>query len=343
MSNLKTTLIMQALFTALILSGCNGNSGNSTSSEQSTSTKIDSTNATQIAAAAFASVDAVEGFTIQSDEVSGRLGNTSSGNFNYVDFVVYQISLIQKQNQLMGRGVNNFEAIAADKTLDCQVHIQADLASDFDFTIGDKITLTFDNCNYNSEVIVNGTIGITVTQASTVPTGTTSFELGLDTVLTDFKVDDDTSVSTVNGDLSILVSEDTSGDVNITLSGNSLNIIEGIGLVAPSIDLTNYHIDHTESVTGDYSISPHGTVNLVIPFVTVSASFSTITPFTGNDILGDGNPTAGELHLTGAAPSQAWVIAQPDGVNIQINIDLDGDDTVDQTLMTTWTELEDLL
>jgi hypothetical protein len=40
---------------------------------------------------------------------------------------------------------------------------------------------------------------------------------------------------------------------------------------------------------------------------------------------------------------QAWVIAQADGVNIQIDIDMDGDEVVDLTVMTTWSELQDLL
>ncbi|MCU7916635.1 MAG: hypothetical protein KZQ65_12305 [Candidatus Thiodiazotropha sp. (ex Gloverina cf. vestifex)] len=49
------------------------------------------------------------------------------------------------------------------------------------------------------------------------------------------------------------------------------------------------------------------------------------------------------MHITTSADSsQAWLTAQPDGINVQVDIDSDGDNNIDSTVMTTWAELEGL-
>jgi hypothetical protein len=49
---------------------------------------------------------------------------------------------------------------------------------------------------------------------------------------------------------------------------------------------------------------------------------------------------SGRIHITTTADdSQAWFLPQQDGVNIQIDIDTDGDDITDSTVMTTWSEV----
>ena len=53
-------------------------------------------------------------------------------------------------------------------------------------------------------------------------------------------------------------------------------------------------------------------------------------------------PQTGELLITGEN-SSARLIAAANGVDVTIEIDSDGDGTVDDTIMTTWTELTGIM
>jgi hypothetical protein len=344
MHNIKTFFLTQAFFlTALIISGCNdgGSNSSNTPAAPTADYKISTSNAKPITATALASVAAVKGLPIQSGTLSRGAGKATSGEFDYSDFITDQLALIQVQSQLLGRGIPSVAKVSTGKALDCYVHITGDIADESNLTVGDTLTFTFDSCTYDTDVIVNGTIGITLTQISEDFTGKPPYELGIDTVFTDFTVDDHGSVYTSNGDLSMLITENASGDTTKQVNGTSLSIFFGSSTKNNTLTLTDYLIDLTEYSSGDYSVSQQGTIELAIPFISIGATFTTITPFTGNHNTGSGDPTAGELHLIGAAGSQAWIIAQPDGVNVQIDIDIDGDDTVDATVMTTWAELKD--
>jgi hypothetical protein len=340
MFNKKYSFFTQVfLLTTLVTSGCNDDSSSNTPTEPTTASKITASNAKPIAAAAFTSVDIVKGLPIRSGNLWSVSANVTSDEFNYSDFITNQLSIIQQQSLLMGRSVPK---VTANKALECNLHITGDITDASRLSVGDTATFTFNNCTYDSELIVNGTIGITLTQISEDFTGTPPYELGLDTVLTDFMVDNQDSIYTSNGDLSMLFTKNESSDTTALLSGTSISVSVGSASKNNSLTLSNYLIDLNDNSSGDYTVSLQGTIELVIPFANVGASFTTINSFTGNHNIGSGDPTAGELHLTGADDSQAWIIAQPDGVNIQIDIDMDGDDAVDATVMTTWAELQEL-
>jgi hypothetical protein len=92
---------------------------------------------------------------------------------------------------------------------------------------------------------------------------------------------------------------------------------------------------------GDNSVMLQGT--LTSTKIDGSVSYASITAFAGNDNLYSGNIAAGELHISISADiSQTWLTALSDGLNIQINIDTDGNNLDDATVMTTWSELQSL-
>ena len=76
--------------------------------------------------------------------------------------------------------------------------------------------------------------------------------------------------------------------------------------------------------------------------------YETTTPFEGT---GTSDPDAGELRIEGAAapPADGAAIAtidvkaQPNGVDVHVEIDLDGDGQVDEIEQTTWDDLRALL
>jgi hypothetical protein len=341
----KFILTLTLLSTTLIFLGCNNesNTSNNASTESIEESKITSRNAESIAAAALTAVDIVKGLPIQSGTLSSSSGSAASGKFYYSEFIIDQLSLIQQQNRLMGRNTSNASTGAVSKAFNCNLYLTGDIADESKLSVGDTASFSFDNCTYNSELILDGMIGITLTQVSEGFTGTPPFELDMDTVLTDFKVDYQGSVFVSNGALSMLINKYVSNDTTAHLSGTSMDVALHSSSDSDFLTLSNFDIELKESSTEDYSISQQGRIKIAIPFSSLNAFFTTLTPFTGNYNIGSGNPTAGELHLTGALGSQAWVIAQSDGVNIRINIDVIGNGLVDVTLMTTWTELQNLL
>jgi hypothetical protein len=333
------------LLTTLILSGCNDDNSSSDSSTDSTPEKdsqITAENAKPLAAAAFASVDTVQGLPVSGGTVRSRSGDTASGNFNYSDFIVNKIAGIQEDSLLMGRGVASASAVTAYKALTCTIQVTGDIADTQQLAAGDTASFSFSECNYDTTLLVDGTIGITLTEISEDFNGTAPYTVGIVAALTDFKVQNEGSVFTSNGDITMLVSEDESGNKSAQMSGSSIRVFKDSFLNIASVDLNEYLVDITENSAGEYSVSMEGSVDVNIPFVNVGADFSTVTPFTGTNLVSESdNPTGGELHLSNGI-SQAWVIIQPDGVNIQIDLDIDGDNVVDETLMTSWTELQNI-
>ena len=94
-------------------------------------------------------------------------------------------------------------------------------------------------------------------------------------------------------------------------------------------------------MSGDYSIDIAGTIDSTI--LGGSVTFITEQPFVGNDFNVSDEPTEGVLLMTSNFDnSQARLTAQPDGVNVMIEVDADGDGVFEETVMTTWDNLDSL-
>lgn len=160
-------------------------------------------------------------------------------------------------------------------------------------------------------------------------------------VLNRFAVTYGGATVTNDGDMSLVFDVGASGNSQVTFSGNTLTSTTSTGR---GTRLTQYLYDtQSDDATGDYSSTQQGT--LASTGIDSAVSFATTSPFTGNDFVGDGNPTAGRLHITtDADTSQAWLTAQSDGVHVEITVDSGGNGIVDGdgTLTTTWAELQGL-
>ncbi|MCU7812156.1 MAG: hypothetical protein KZQ77_13095, partial [Candidatus Thiodiazotropha sp. (ex Notomyrtea botanica)] len=203
--------------------------------------------------------------------------------------------------------------------------------------LGDSLTLSFLSCSEDG-VVLSGTMSISITQVTPNLDWTPPYALEVNVDMENFTVNDGGSVTTTNGDMLMLLAEDLGGNEYIQLSGTSLTASAG----GQAERLTSYYfLIGGNNNTGDFGVILNATY--ASTKIDGSVSFTTVTPFTGNDLVANGEATAGELHITTSADSsQAWLIAQPDGINVQIDIDSDGDNTVDNTVMTTWTELMSL-
>ncbi len=159
-----------------------------------------------------------------------------------------------------------------------------------------------------------------------------TYDLTMTASFTDFQVAtaEDTLVS--NGDVTVRLNTLQFPFLEAETSGNSLTI-DGI---AASQTLTNFASSHSQSsglIPLPYSQYSSGTLNsTLLPGV---VNYSTPVTFTGFDA---DYPSSGEFLISGEN-SSARLIAV-DNVNITVEVDTDGDGVVDDTIETTWAELE---
>lgn len=341
MSHFKSIFIPLAFScTALTLSGCGGGGSSDTATttdDSQTANKITAENAEYYAAAAFASVDAAQRSPVTFGNPSSAIGSNSSGTFDYTDFALDEL---QTQNALQGT-----TGAVAGKPLSCQVQIVGDISDELNLVVGDNLSFDFNACTYDTDLVISNGISVEVTHVVGEFFGSPPYEIGLATSLDNLTASQDGGTEFVtSGVTNTLLTSDNIGEFNISVSGDALVVDIGSGIMSYALNLNDYSVDIMNNSANDYSISLQGSVGMDIPFVDISASYDTTTPFTGNANVYNGNPTAGVLHMTGPDnTSQMWVTAQPDGQNVEIAIDLFGDGRADTTVMTTWDELENLI
>ena len=187
--------------------------------------------------------------------------------------------------------------------------------------VDDTITVTFNDCQEFSD-ITDGTMILTIKEVSTDFDGTPPYNLKVEILFNDLSSEDiDLElVATVNGDMTITISEDDAGELRVRIQGNSLaqqwdSEVE---------ELSDFLIELVDNwITGDFSKDLNGTISSTL--LGGSVTFDTTTLFTGNENIG-GEPTAGVLHVTNSIDnSQALLTAKDDGSGLEIKVDADGD------------------
>jgi hypothetical protein len=179
---------------------------------------------------------------------------------------------------------------------------------------------------------------MTLSQISSSFNGIPPFEIGFDLELESFSISQrggDTIIS--NGDVILVVSNHGQDNIDVDLSGDEMDI-ESNGVLET---LTDYNYILSYESNDDFSYTLSGT--LTSARFDDTFTFSHITPFSGNNNVSSGFPSSGELHVIATSDnSQAYCIPQPDGINIQINIDMNGDAIIDETVMSTWSEFQEI-
>lgn len=341
MKTVKNTIsFLLVSISTLLLAACGGGSGSTNNNDINIPTagiSVTSANAKPVSAEVLGSLSIVRGASAGIEVLEGVSISTQPGQFNYSDFIISQLSHVVEMDYLPGTATSGVAVQYSDTCTDGgTVTITGNVSVQNSLTAGDTLTLSYNNCalfNYT----INGSMSLTVSQVTANYTGIAPFTLGVDVVLSNLSVNDMGSVFTSNGDMSFLIDVDGAGNDDMQISGNSLTASTS----NQAVRLTNYLYDMAFTSTNDFTVSLQGTISSTN--LNGSVTYTTPTPFTGNGTVYSGNPTAGELHITTSADSsQAWLIALSDGANVQIDLDTNGDNTVDDTVMTTWTELENL-
>ena len=198
------------------------------------------------------------------------------------------------------------------------------------FTPDDYFDIIYASCDDGFTVIDGSLFYVVDAFAGDLASG--QYDLTMTATFTDFQIAtaEDTLVS--NGDVTVrlnslqlpFISASTSG-VSLTVDGNSF-----------SHTLTNFsgfYSQDVEAVPSPFSQGSLGTIDSTQLPGTID--YSTPVEFTGFD---GQYPSEGEF-LVVAANSSVRLIAL-DNVNIQLEVDTNGDNEVDEVINSTWAELE---
>lgn len=208
--------------------------------------------------------------------------------------------------------------------------ISGDIADPLTLTAGDTFTVEATACDYGIGEIIDGLISMTVTDfTGDLFLGT--YLLGMDATLDGLQVTTASDVVSSTGDTSITLDTTAAPFVAASVSGTSMMTSSN----ASSETLSNYSTEQTVDaglVPAPYTLAARGTVDS--SQLTAVVSFTTPVQFEGNDV---DYPHTGELLISGSSSTVRLVAL--DNVNVRIELDNDGDGTVDETIDTTWAAL----
>lgn len=215
-------------------------------------------------------------------------------------------------------------------TVDGDVTFSGDIAdAGGTYAAGDTVTAAYDLCDEGAEGMLDGSIAITIMSLVGDILGA-AFDATLDLVVTQLALTlQDTF--TFDGDGVLDIDTTVAGVTDTTLAGSRLKVDDGSVFVTLRDYMTSLVLD--ESVDpADYTLSANGRLG--------SSSFpGEVTYQTTQDFMGSGDahPDSGVMRITGASATM-WLIAV-DATNVDLEIDLNGDGSVDALIQTTWDAL----
>lgn len=211
------------------------------------------------------------------------------------------------------------------------VSVSGNLSSQDTLTPGDTITARFTICDDGEGEVVNGVLTLDVdTFDGDLLSGFVA--IGVTMGFQGFSVTENGEITTVQGGLSVLIDTRNYPLSTFTMSSGSLSVTDGVETVVLSNFTTTASADEssqppafTFESSGRISVPTHGSV-----------TYRVEEPFTG---FGESDPDSGVLYIEGemGASITATVLSAN---QVQLEMDYDGNGSIDETVIVTWVELE---
>jgi len=319
------TMYFLTVSMASLLAACGGGSGGGTVISPDPSLSIDSNNAMLVARVGYESVLA-----------SGELGSLS-GNGLLIGNASGGVAKLNGAADTVAKAHVGLAGVPIPaETLPCEVSgtvtVSGDIADLITPTLspGDFLDINYIACDDGLGDITDGGIRFDINSFSGDFLNQL-FEMNVTLTLSQFQVTTEQDVVSSDGDATVSLNTLNSPAVTTSLNGNSMRIDAN----AMTELLTNYS-SATSSDTGldpsPYTMSASGTLDS--SQLSGIVSYSTPVIFAG---FGFDYPGVGEFLVTGSGSSLRLIAI--DNVNVTIELDTNGDGTVDETLQTTWVEL----
>lgn len=213
------------------------------------------------------------------------------------------------------------------------VTISGDIADPTDTTrlsANDTFRVIYAACNDGIGEVLDGTIDFTVGDfAGDLLAGT--YMLSMDAITTDFQVNAGGETTLSNGDTTVALDTMQTPLIGVGTSGTTMRVDSN----SRSDILTSFQSNQTVdgNVTpAPYTLTASGTLDSTVLDGVVR--YSTIDAFQG---VGVEYPNQGRFRVQGSGSSLDLVAI--DNINVDIEIDSNGDGVVDVTISTTWADI----
>lgn len=322
-----------ALAAGLAVAACGGGGSGGGAAALSATAELTADNAVQVAGA---TVDAAL-FSSEFDQLAnlGVLGSPggvavaqSGGEAS--------VTLARKTSQLQAITSTSTTQVSVSESDECpfggMMSISAEIQNPETLSAGDNFSLSYTECDFGDGVLANGAISFRVTSMQGELNGD-NIQVGFDLTITDLEIAEVGDGATIDGDISMSLNL-TPTATTVSMSGGSLSVTDGVESIVLS--------DYSTTVSVDLGTFPESMTLQSSGFL-MSSEFDGEVQF-GTEIAlevsGEGNPAAGELNVTGAGGANVKVIPL-DAQNVRLELDLDGDNAVDEggTLDMSWQEL----
>jgi len=330
----KTILLLSAIG---LLGACGGGGGGGAGTTvgiaASDPLTIVSANAQEVASSTLGATDGLTGSTEGAIGLApAAVGQMQSIQINIIETIIEQARQARDLLPSGSPGVAPAAVQPLDQNCDSGGTISGsfnDADNDLTLSTGDSVSMTANNCNFGGATM-NGSISlsnVSVTGDENSPPYSLQFRLQA----TSFSVSVGGETVVMNGDG--IISESSNDGVNITssISGNGIEMAAG----GKSLTLTDYNIQETEDqATSAHSIS----INATISSSSLGGSVIVTTDVALSGGVGVYNAYSGQITCVGAGNTSVTVIVV-DSVNVQLDVDQNGDGITDETLSAAWADL----
>ncbi len=341
--NKKTKFLRSFIFPtvfALPLIGCDGGGGNGGDNNAGSIPNnglvaITTDNAETVANAALVTMDASLETATQSSSTALGVQMARPGRFGLLAFAMSQL---QWFNMETGGALPSIAiGTLPENNVNCSssgtatVHL-TDSDNSQGVSAGDNIAISFIDCqNTGDQYRITGGLTMEVKSfqgAFSDNNWQISFSLSMSNLSA---TDSDGNIVSLDGGFTLEIGTMDGVVFNGILSGDALTL----SINGSTHTLSNFRFESSNNESNNsYEIDASGTVSS--NELGGSVEFETIATFSGID---PGYPTSGAMVITGANNSNVTLTAQSDGINVQIDIDTDGDDTPDETYLMEWSLL----
>jgi len=207
-----------------------------------------------------------------------------------------------------------------------------DQDNNLDISTGDTFDIVFDMCFFaDSGVTLDGTTSFTEMAISGDPFGQIApWGLAMTFGYDNLSATDPFGTVILDGALVLDISSADNVTVSLSISATALTAQQS----GESQTLSNYLLTQTLDLNALLqTINAAGTLTSTV--LDGSVTFETVVDFV---VMADDNPSAGQMLIADA--SSSVLVTVLDNLRVQLDIDLDLNGTIDETIVVTWAELD---